>query len=88
MIFQNLNKGDFIPIIEKSDYLKKKMRNILSDSSKFIQVEDKQLDFLVNIEKHITEILKDLENSKIISENVSKSFKPRGSRFGILYDLC
>ena len=76
------------PLLKKAIISKKKMRNILSDSSKFIQVEDKQLDFLVNIEKHITEILKDLENSKIISENVSKSFKPRGSRFGILYDLC
>ena len=67
------------------------MRNILSDSSKFIQVsatEDKQLNFLVNVEKHITDLLKDLKNSDIISEIVYKSLKPRGSRFGILYSLC
>ena len=41
-----------------------KMRNNLSDSGKFTQVsvaEDKQLNFMVNIEKHITDLLKDLK---------------------------
>ena len=67
------------------------MRNILSNSSKFTQVsvaEDEQLNFIVNVEKHITDLLKDLENSEIISENVSEGFKQRRSRFGTLYDLC
>ena len=67
------------------------MRNILSDSSKFTQVsvaENKQLNFIVNVEKHITDLPKDLKNSKVISETVCKSFKPRGSRFGIFYGLC
>ena len=90
LVIQKLDKGNFIAIIEKSDYFKK-MRNILSNSSKFTQVsiaEDEQLNFIVNVEKHITDLLEDLENSEIISENVSESFKPRRSRFGILYDLC
>ena len=67
------------------------MRNILSDSSNFTQVsvaEDKQLNFIVNFEKHITDLLRDLKNSKIIFETVYKSLKPRDSRFGILYGLC
>ena len=40
------------------------------------------------LKKHITDPLKDLKNSEIISETVSKSLKTRGSRFGILYGLC
>ena len=67
------------------------MRNIVSNSSKLTQVsvaEDKQVDFIVNVEKHITDLLKDLKNSEVISETVYKSLKPRGSSFGILYGLC
>ena len=66
------------------------MRNILTDSSKFTHVsvdEDKQLNFIVNVEKHVTGLLKDLKNSEVISETVYKSLKNRGSRFGIPYCL-
>ena len=90
LIIQKLDKGNSIAIIDKSDYLEK-MRNILSDSSKFTQVsvtEDKQLNFIVNVEKRITDLLKDLKISEVISETVYKSLKPRGSKFGILYGLC
>ena len=67
------------------------MRNILFDSSKFTQVsvaEDKQFNFIANVEKHITDLLKNLKNSEKKLETVYKSLKPRGSRFGILYGLC
>ena len=77
-------------IIEKDDYLEK-MRNTLSESSKFTQVsvtEDKQLNFIVNVEKRITDFLKDLNIYEVISETVYKSLKPTGSTFGILYGLC
>ena len=90
LIIQKSDKGNSIAIIDKSDYLEK-MRNILSDSSKFTQVsvtEDKQLNFIVNVEKRITDLLKDLKISEVISETVYKRFKPRGSKFGILYGLC
>ena len=36
----------------------------------------------------ITDLLKDLKNSEVSFENVYKSLKQRGSRFGILYGLC
>ena len=64
------------------------MRNILSDTIKSTQVsvaEGKQLNFIVNVEKHITNLLRDLKDSEVISETVYKSLKPKGSRFGILY---
>ena len=64
---------------------------MLSDSSRFTQVsvaEDKQLNFIVNFEKHTAGLLKDLKNSEVISETVYKSLKPRGSSYGIVYGLC
>ena len=90
LIIQKSDKGNSIAIIDKSDYLEK-TRNILSDSSKFTQVsvaDDKKLNFIVNVEKHITDLVKDLKKSEVICESVYKSLKPRGSRFGILYGLC
>ena len=62
------------------------MRNVLSDYNKFTQVyvtEDKQLNFIVNVEKHITDLLKDLKISEVISETVYKSLISRGSKFDI-----
>ena len=56
--------------VPKSSSYLEKMWNILSDSSKFTQVsvaEDKQLNFTVNVEKHNTDLLKDLQNSEVIS---------------------
>ena len=90
LIIQKSDKGNPIAIIGKTDYLQK-MRNILSHSSKFTQVsvtEDKQLNFIVNVEKRITDFLKDLKIAEVISETVYKNLKPRGSKFGILYGLC
>ena len=85
-----MDKGNSIAITDKINYHKKK-RSVLPDSNKFTQVsvaEDKQLNFIVNVEKHITDLLNDLKKSEIISEAVYKSLKPRDSRSGILYGLC
>ena len=57
---------------------RKKMRNILSDSSKVTHVsiaECKQLNFIVNNGKHTTDLLKDLKNSEAISEIVKLILK-------------
>ena len=43
---------------------------------------------MVNIEKPITDLLKQLNGSQVISDTEYKKLKPRGSRFGILYGLC
>ena len=42
----------------------------------------------VNIEKQITDLLKQLNDSQVISDTEYKKLKPRGSRFGALYGLC
>ena len=50
--------------------------------------EEKHLDFLINIEKQITDLLKQFNDSQVISDTEYKKLKPRGSRFCILYGLC
>ena len=63
LIIEKLDKGNSVAIIDKINYLEK-VRNILSDSSKLSQVsvsKDKQWSFIVNVEKHITEVLKNIE---------------------------
>ena len=67
------------------------MFNILSDSKKFVKssgVDEKHLNFIIGIEKKLTNLLKELKASETISENDYKKLKPRGSSFGVLYGLC
>ena len=67
------------------------MYNILSDSKKFVKsslVDDKHLNFIIGIEKKLTNLLKELKASEAISETNYKKLKPRGSSFGVLYGLC
>ena len=90
LIIQKSDKGNFIAIINKDDYLQK-MRNILSDSSKFSEIciaKEQNLNFLINIEKQITDLLKQLNDSQETSDTKCKKLIPRGSRFDILYGLC
>ena len=55
LILQKPDKANSIAVINKDDYLQK-MRNILSDSSKFSEfciAKQKRLNFSINIEKQI-----------------------------------
>ena len=79
LIRQKSDKGNSIAIINKNDYLQK-LRNILSDSSKFSEIcitKEEHLNFLINIEKQITDLLKQLNNSQVISDTEYKKLKPR-----------
>ena len=83
LIIQKSDKGNSIVLINKSDYL--------SDSKKFVKsslVDDKHLNFIIGIEKKLTDLLKELKASEAISETDYKKLKPRGSSFGVLYGLC
>ena len=86
LIMQKSDKGNSIVPINKSDYLDK-MCNILSDSEKFVKssvVDDKHLNYVIGIEKKLTDSLKELKASEAILEINFKKFKPRGSSFGVL----
>ena len=90
MIIQKSDKGNSIVLITKSDYLNE-MYNILSDSKKIVKssvVDDKHFNFIIRIEKKLTDLLKELKASETISEIDYKKLKQRGSTFGVLYGLC
>ena len=87
LIIQKSDKGNSIVLINKSDYLDK-MYNILSDSKKIVKsslVDDKHLNFIMGIEKKLTDLLK---ASEAISETNYQKRKPKVSNFGVLYGLC
>ena len=87
LIIQKSDKGKSIAIIDKDNYLQK-VRNIPSDCSKFSEIciaNKKYLNFLINIEKQITDLLKQLSESQVISDMEYKKLKPRSSEF---YGLC
>ena len=51
----------------------KKMRNILSDFRKFSEIciaKEKHLSFLINLEKQIADLLKQLNDSHVFSDTV------------------
>ena len=67
------------------------MQNILYDSSKFSEIcraNEKHLNFFIDIGKQNTDLLKQLNDSPVISDIEYKKLKPRGSIFSILYGLC
>ena len=66
------------------------MKSLLSDNSKFMQLnidKSKWLNHIVNSEKKLKEHFKTLENNNKISEDEFKSICPIGTRRGILYGL-
>ena len=81
LIIQKSDKGNSIVLINKSDSLDKKFM-------KSSVANEKHLNFIIGIEKKLTNLLKELKASETISENDYKKLKPRGSSFGVLYGLC
>ena len=67
------------------------MENLLSDERKFERVtlkNDAFLNFVVNQEKRIDTIFKNLVDSNSMSKEMRKSIKPVGTRPGTMYGLC
>ena len=70
LVIQKADKGNTVVITEKNAYINK-MKEIVSDTSKFEQInteEDKQLNFLLNSEKKVIDLIKRSENEGKISE--------------------
>ena len=89
LIIQKSDKGNSIAVINKGDHLDK-MYNVLSDSNKFVKssvVDDKHLNSVIEIEKKLTDLLKEMKASEAISKIDYKKRKPRDSSFGVLYGL-
>ena len=90
IVIQKSDKGNSVVVVDKADYLDK-MDNLLNDTRKFEKINLKNdgiLNFAINQEKRVENILKKLVASNSISEETRRSLKPVGTRPGIMYGLC
>ena len=90
VVIQKSDKGSSVVNVDKETYIKK-MENLLSDERKFERVtlkNDTFLNFVVNQEKRIDTIFKNLVDSNSMSKEMHKSIKPVGTRPGTMYGLC
>ena len=90
LVIQKSDKCNSIVPINKRDYLDK-ICNIVSNPKKFVKsslVDNKYLNFIIGIEKTLTDLLKELKVSETISKIDYRRLKPRGFSFGVLCGLC
>ena len=90
IVIQKSDKGNSVIIVDKDTYIKR-MENLLSDQRKFEKVtlkNDAFLNFVVNQEKRIDTIFKNLVHSNSMSKEMRKFVKPVGTRPGIMYGNC
>ena len=77
LIILKSDKSNSVAIVQRQNYLKK-MNDILSDQKKFSKVSlnhETLLNFAINQEKHVDQVLKKLVESKRMTEKTRKSFK-------------
>ena len=75
LVIQKADKGSTVVITEKNAYINK-MKEIISDTTKFEQInieEDKQLNCFLKSEKKVIDLIKRLENEGKISEKEYKT---------------
>ena len=90
IVIQKSDKGNSVVIVDKDTYIKR-MENLLSDQRKFEKVtlkNDAFLNFVVNQEKRIDTIFKNLVDSNSMSKEMRKFVKPVETRPGIMYGNC
>ena len=87
LIIQKADKGNVIMIIDRNVYITK-MNNILNDDTKFVKIlfgkRNKELDYLLDKQDKIVALLKNLRDSRVITDSVLNNLKPCGSQPGVL----
>ena len=87
LVIQKADKGNTIVILNKDSYLKS-VETLLKDSSKFNSIPvapNKDLNYVINSEKRVTDLLKKFKNKNAISEETYNKLRPIGSKPGALY---
>ena len=85
IVIQKSDKGNSVVVVDKADYLDK-MDNLLNDTRKFEKINlnnDGILNFAINQEKRVDNILKKLVASNSTCEETRTPLKPVGTRPGI-----
>ena len=87
VMIQKSWKGNTIIILDKEFYIEK-MKELLSDASKFEHLEippDKHLNFVINSQDKIQNILKSLHDKESLTHMLYKKILPIGCCSGILF---
>ena len=87
LVIQKADKGNHIVILDKGSYLKS-VETLLEDSSKFKNIpvaSDKELNYITNSEKGVTNLLRNLKNKNVISGGTYNKLRPVGSKLVKLY---
>ena len=87
LVIQKADKGNTIVILDKDSYLKS-VEALLKDSSKFQSIPvapDKDLNYIINSAKRVTDLLKKLKNKNAIIKETYNKLWPVGSKPGTLY---
>ena len=88
LVIQKADKGSTIVILDKASYLKL-VETLLKDMLKFKSIPvapDKDLNYVINSEKTVTDLLKKFKNKNTISEETYNKLRPVGSKPGTLVD--
>ena len=87
IVIQRADKGNTVVIIDKDKYIQG-VKNVISDSSKFIPLNippEDYINYIVNVEKKFRKLLNNLYDNNKISKDELLKISPVGSRSGILY---
>ena len=82
LVVQKADKGNTIAILDKDSYLKP-VETFMKDSSKLKNIPvapDKDLNYILNSEKKVTDLLKKLKNKNAISEETYDKLRPVSSK--------
>ena len=90
IIIQTSDKCNSVVLVDKDKYLEG-MPKTLNNNAKFEVLQfdhDKELNYILNLEKKIIDVLKDLKNKEEITEIDYNHLHLCGSRPGILYGMA
>ena len=89
LVVQEADKDNFVVLVDRDVYVNH-TENILKENTKFekADVKTRTLNFQINHEIRINEILRSLKSAGSLSDKQYKKIKAVGSRPGVLYGLC
>ena len=89
LVVQKADKGNSVVLADR-DVCANHMANIFKDNTKFVKtdIKTRNLNFQVNHEKRINEVLKRLKYVGSLNDKQYKKIEADGSRPGVLYVLC
>ena len=90
VVIQKSDKGNSVVLIDKIVYTNG-IKKLLDNPRQFEKLSidpDKELNFILNCEQKVIDILKEIKNKNQINEDLYNKLRPVGSQPGVLYGLA